>query len=87
MFSHHTLSMYSDDIINNVVTVLLYSSKSFTSVATATEDRGKVQCYLLWGPGSKDHTQLPQGMMMSLIQHCLLCISLLEVEDDIKNSQ
>jgi len=37
-FSHHTLSVYSDDVINNVVIVLLYSSKSFTSVATATED-------------------------------------------------
>lgn len=79
--------MYSNDVINNVVIVLLYSSKSFTSAATATEDWGKVQCYLLWGPGSKDHTQLPQGIMISLIPHCPLCISLLGVEEDIKNSQ
>jgi len=37
-FSHPTLSMHSDGVINNVITVLLYGSKSFTSVATATED-------------------------------------------------
>jgi len=85
-FSHRTLSMHSDHIINNVVTVPLYSSKSFTSVATATEDRDKVQCNLLWGPSCKDHTRLPQGMIMVLIPHCLLCSSLSEVEEDIKNS-
>jgi hypothetical protein len=29
----------------------------------------------------------PQGMMMLLIPHCLLCIFQLEAQEDIKNSQ
>ena len=63
-FSHRTLSMHSNDVTNSVVIVLSYSGNSFTSVAAATEEWGKVQRYLLWGPSSKDHTQLLQEMMM-----------------------
>jgi hypothetical protein len=88
MFSHCNLPMHSDDVIKFVVVVLLYSNKSCYNGDQRNWSLNQSEVLPDMGPRQQGpHSTLPRNYIYSshiACSVCLLCISQLEIQMDIK---